>query len=399
MAAPLPPSPADAWLQRRFAEYYRGHPPPVPDRFGRREYGFLFFGQKFMLRHVGFAAKTDFEAFHVRNGPAHSYYSTAFYEHPDAPKMQEKGWRGAELIFDLDADHVPGAEKLDYARQLAHVKSYFVRLVDDFIRSDFGFAEKDLLLTFSGGRGYHCHVLAEKALELSSPERREIVDYVTGTGLQVDRFLWKEARSRGDSKFAKTVSLLKVAQAESPGWGGRLNRSLREYVTRLRALPRDALVAELSGIKGIGKKGLESLLDELPAIRVERIGEGFADQGDAVRKLIPLVIENQIVPLGKGETDEPVTSDTKRLIRTPGSLHGKSGLRVVTLTRAELDAFDPLVDAVAFGDEPVAIEVSKPLTVPLLGQSLQLDVGRMTVPEWAAVFAMMRGVALPADPT
>ncbi|MCA1813180.1 MAG: hypothetical protein LC624_04420 [Halobacteriales archaeon] len=30
-----------------------------------------------------------------------------------------------------------------------------------------------------------------------------------------------------------------------------------------------------------------------------------------------------------GETDEPVTSDVKRLIRLPGSVHGKTGLRVV----------------------------------------------------------------------
>ena len=38
----------------------------------------------------------------------------------------------------------------------------------------------------------------------------------------------------------------------------------------------------------------------------------------------------------KGETDEPVTADVKRLIRLPGSLHGKSGLKVVTLTRGRV---------------------------------------------------------------
>jgi len=40
----------------------------------------------------------------------------------------------------------------------------------------------------------------------------------------------------------------------------------------------------------------------------------------------------------------------KRLIRTPGSLHGGSGMRVVPLDLHDLEDFDPLVDAVVFGD-------------------------------------------------
>ncbi|HLE47321.1 MAG TPA: DNA primase small subunit domain-containing protein, partial [Candidatus Thermoplasmatota archaeon] len=133
----------------------------MPDRFARREFGFLLHGQKFFLRHVGFPTQREFREFLVRRAPAHSYYSTAFYKDPDAKTMVEKGWLGAELIFDLDADHVPGAEKLGYRAQLERVKEHFLRLVEDFVIRDFGFKESDLLLTFSGGRGYHCHVLHE----------------------------------------------------------------------------------------------------------------------------------------------------------------------------------------------------------------------------------------------
>src|SRR5207245_11160993 len=46
--------------------------------------------------------------------------------------------------------------------------------------------------------------------------------------------------------------------------------------------------------------------------------------------------------LGKRETDEPVTSDIKRLIRLPHSLHGKTGLAVIPMTREALDGFLPL---------------------------------------------------------
>jgi DNA primase small subunit len=395
------PSPSDLWLAGRFGEYYRRHPPEAPDRFGRREYGYLFFGRKFMMRHVGFRTRSEFEQFHARRAPAHSYYSTAYYDKPDAPTMKEKGWKAAELIFDLDADHVPGAEKLGYAQQLDRVKEHFVRLVDDFILRDFGFEEKDLMLTFSGGRGYHCHVLAEKALQLTSRERAEIVDYITGTGLEVGNFLVETTKARpARGQYVALKRTLKVASAGSPGWGGRLNRALETYVGRLKALPGDQRVEEFRKIKGIGEKGLVHLLEELERLdagRMERMREGFADQGELIKRLIPVVVKEQIIPLAKGETDEPVTSDVKRLIRTPGSLHGKSGLRVIPLTRGELDGFDPLVDAVVFTDDSVDVEVVKPVEVPLKRQGLKLSPGRQKVPEWAAVFAMMRGSARPAE--
>ena len=35
---------------------------------------------------------------------------------------EEKEWLGAELIFDLDADHIEGADKMTYMEILAEVK-------------------------------------------------------------------------------------------------------------------------------------------------------------------------------------------------------------------------------------------------------------------------------------
>lgn len=399
MPPPLPePSLSDRWLQQQYAAYYRDHPPQLPDRFGKREYGFIFFGQRGMLRHVGFARRSQFEDFHAQRGPAHSYYSTAFYQDPGAPTMQEKGWMAAELIFDLDADHVPGSEKLPYPQQLARVKEFFVRLVDEFVVRDFGFSEEDLLLTFSGGRGYHCHVLHEKALALTSQERREIVDYVTGTGLDLERFLQVQTVSGSTAATAmRSKKPMKVATADSPGWNRRLNEGLRRYLGDLRTMPRDQCIEALSAIEGITAKDAQYIQRQLPLLTDEHIAGGYIDRGAPFRKLIPAVLEQQVVSLAKGETDEPVTSDTKRLIRTPGSLHGKSGLRVVTLTRDELTDFDPLRDAVAFGDEEVEVEVVKPVSVQLKGEKMDLEPGRRRVPQYGAVFAVLRGAAAPVQ--
>lgn len=396
MAAP--PSDSDAWLTQRFRAYYRAHPPGTPERFGRREFAFLFFGQKFMLRHLGFSRREDFEGLLAERGPSHAYYSTAFYKDPQAPTMAEKGWLGAELIFDLDADHVPGAEKLPFPQQLIRVKEHFLRLVNEFIRGDFGFSEKELLLTFSGGRGYHCHVLNERALELSSQERREIVDFITGTGLDAGRFLREEVvGTRGrNSPFERAVTRLRVSAETDPAWGGRLNRALVRYLAKLKEAPDETILQTVRALPGIGAKRADQALLDLRALDLDRVRQTYLDQSDILRKLVPTVLANEIIPLAKGETDEPVTSDTKRLIRLPGSLHGKSGLKVVALRLDEVEAFDPLVEAVAFGTEPVRLNVAKPIEIPLAGNSIRLDPGPATVPESHAVYAVARGAAAPA---
>ena len=73
----------------------------------------------------------------------------------------------------------------------------------------------------------------------------------------------------------------------------------------------------------------------------------------------------------RGETDEPVTADVRRLIRCPGSLHGGSGLRVTPLTLRDLEDFDPLQDAVVFGDEAVPLQILKPFKTQMRGRKLQ----------------------------
>ena len=100
-----------------------------------------------------------------------------------------------------------------------------------------------------------------------------------------------------------------------------------------------------------------------------------------------------------GEADEPVTADTKRLIRLPSSLHGKTGFRVTKLTRDQLDDFDPLTDVLAFGDDPVEVEAHVDATIDLGGREHTLTAERRTaLPEYAATFALLRGMAqVPPD--
>ena len=62
--------------------------------------------------------------------PAHAFFSTAYYDDPAAPTMGAKGWAGADLIFDLDADHMLRPPFPPYPVMLARTKEETLKLID-----------------------------------------------------------------------------------------------------------------------------------------------------------------------------------------------------------------------------------------------------------------------------
>ena len=98
------------FLQEKFREYYSSADIMLPPRFTAREWGFLNWGGGVMNRHVRFSTINEIKAYLEKTAPAHSYHSVAYYSDPGSKTMIEKKWQGADLIFDLDADHLPEME-------------------------------------------------------------------------------------------------------------------------------------------------------------------------------------------------------------------------------------------------------------------------------------------------
>ncbi|VVB93579.1 DNA primase small subunit PriS [uncultured archaeon] len=226
------------YLRKRFGDYYRASKLVLPPELSKREWGFIFFDELpevVMRRHKAFSREN--EAFDYIRGmvPAHVYHSAAYYRFPGAATMKEKQWQGADLIFDLDADHLP-AKARSYAEMLSNVKTETTKLLD-FLLEDFGFPENNISVVFSGGRGYHIHVRDPKVLELESAERREIVDYVSGTGLSTD-FLFNPAKHKvyDDGKFKRKEldTSRKIISFEDKyggfGWGKRISKYLVQFL-------------------------------------------------------------------------------------------------------------------------------------------------------------------------
>ena len=367
------------FLGQRFSAYYNGAIQGAgavytPESLTEREWGFLFFTtnqRSGMRRHLSFTSSDELNTYLKTMVPAHAYYSTAYYAHPSAAQMADKEWLGADVIFDLDADHIVRGP---YDVMLARVKEELLKLID-MLTLELGFAKRDLHINFSGGRGYHVHLPLLSVRGWDSSERRELVNYVSGTGLSFDNMMESSKKS---------------------GWQLRYQDALSDELSRIAALPPEDALMYLSGFSGITEKSAVGFLKN-----IEGTHKLLADDPRKllVNKVIKAIANSENEPFQSSvlsraaQADEPVTTDVKRLIRHPGSLHGGSGMRVVPIAVDQLDAFDPLIDAVVFGERSISVDCSFNLSMSILGNTYALTAGRNVVPEALGVFLCCRGIA------
>ncbi len=386
------------FLLKTFRKYYRANTPFLPDRFTRREFGFMFFDKTFVQRHIGFHSSDELHRFMESQVPSHSYYSTAYYRTPDAPTMEEKGWMGAELIFDLDADHLEGADQMSFDDMLAQIKKEMISLVDNYLFGDMGFSPEDVYITFSGGRGYHAHVKMPEVLGLGSHERREIVDFVTSRGLNIDWVFAEEARALGTANVGgRTVANIKrfrtIPPADSGGWRLRMRNALKDVVNDICDMDVPQIKKAYPSTKK--NQSLAKIQEDLRKSRdVIFENNKMATLAHNTQELLVKIMAEDVAIRISGEVDEPVTADIKRLIRLPGSIHGKSGLRVTPLSREELTDFDPMTMAIPkeYSDDPVRITMKRDYDFNMKGQHFKLS-GITEVPEYAAVFLIGKKLA------
>jgi DNA primase small subunit len=285
---------------------------------------------------------------------------------------------------------------------LAAVKDALAKLLN-FLTDDFGFSGDDMHLYFSGGRGYHCHVRHDAVLSLDSQQRGEIIDYITGRGLDLRAILREEfdyggERATLDSQ-RRPGKKLAIDMAQG-GWTRRILAGMVDFYERLATLERVEALRELRAIEGVGPKTARQIYDSVTdgrlKARLDRIRAGNVDQAPAFRRIAPHLAKTLALSL-HGEADEPVTTDIKRLIRLPGSLHGKTGLAVTAVSFEGLHEFLPLRDAVVFPDDETTVEVTAPVTLTMMEHTFSLKKGSAVVPEYLAVFLVARGLAVPTS--
>ncbi len=389
------------FLSRVIRDYYSSVDLTLPYRFTKREFAFVYMGGKGMHRPVAFSKKNEFKSFMREKTPLHSYYSTAYYTNPQAP-MADKEWIGADLVFDLDADHLPGGDDLTYPEQLKEVKKKTRLLLDDYLKEDFGFQEDDLSLYFSGHRGYHIHVRRNDVLQLSSHARREIVDYITGRGLDMDIIFPTETFKISEFMDKKKTEKSPMLPPEDEGGWRRKTREMTiQLVKRWKEMSREEVIREMEQKHGVGEKtarGLYECLFEREGWK-DVVDKGILDVFPAQRTVSVstfldiikgVILEENIMEVRSGvvgSTDEPVTGDTKRLIRLPSSLHGGSFMKVTPIDIGDFENFHPFERAIpeVLGESSYRIRFSDMPSieeVKIKDRSFGLE-KEMEVPEYA----------------
>ena len=350
-----------ARFAHRFTQYYRTADLWTPPRLRTREWMFIPFGGGTPIRHKSFSDMNGVRRF-ICERPQHScFYSTAYWRKPHELKMADKDWRGADLIFDLDGDHLPGVTDKDFPGMIEVIQEQAWSLWNDFLEPDFGFKEEYLQVTFSGHRGFHLHYRDPKIFHLDSEARRELVSHIRGEGVEVSDLI---ERSR---------------HPKASGWAKRVAKGIESVVNRLDEIHAGdskklrLMTAGLQnmmdreGIKGLrGKSSIEKLAELMQTdSRRQRVMDGRLTALNNHALLFQNLIkaDSSVVLGSAGETDEVVTIDTRRQIRWPGSLHGKSGMRVTEFPLSRLDPessnpFDCLSEGIALSrDEKVKVEL------------------------------------------
>lgn len=387
-----------SYLAGRFRDYYRRCAPTptgselrprIPPDANAREWAHIPFttgSSPPMMRHQALVDGDELATFLTGNQPRHVYHSAARYDDPGAGTMAAKGWRGADLVFDLDADHLPSvdADADAYADMLRACRTATAALVDILV-ADFGF--DDLQVVFSGNRGYHVHVRDAGVDDLGREARREVVDYVRGEGLTVDALIQREAVVGASGTHSR-----RHLETDA-GWGRRAHAALVDYLADRRDEPKAAAIEALTAFPGIGEHRAETV-QQTVAKRWEDVTAGEVDLHPDFVRFVRTFIEERVVGAGPA-IDDPVTTDVHRLIRLPGSLHGATGLVVRPIPTDELTDFDPLEAAICpvFRSVEITIDVTTSLTVDLDGRSWTLEPGPATVPEFVGIYAMTRGHA------
>ena len=400
------------YVYSKFQEFYSNSSTAVsmPTNFEQREFAYLMFRERFMVRHRRFESMQSFRTVLARNVSSDIYHSCAYYENPDL-EMDKKGWIGSDLVFDIDADHLPttcgkihdewgcqncefigkgvtpeecpicGSDKFsvktwacDLCIESTRVET--VKLLDMLTR-DFGFADSELCVFFSGHRGYHVHVDAEVVRSLDALSRKEIVDYVTGLGLSVLENEAKKKSAKGSKRvFAKNFSL------HDYGWHRRLKVGMEKFLL--------SVTAENLKTFGLNK----ALLKNKNALLSRAIAGGAWDSVSGVKVGTWLNLAAQVKRLESANIDTVVTTDIHRLIRMNGTLHGKTGLLKVEVPLRQLDTFDPLTQAVAFKKGTAKVLVSDAPEFKLGGATWgPYRNVKVVLPTAAAIMLILKGRA------
>ncbi len=363
------------FLEESFKKYYFNHFDliTVPKRTSEREFGYQKFNSG-MTRHISIKDDKELHLMLMQNVPSDVYCSNAYYTFPNLP-MNEKDWKEADLIFDIDAKDLNlscrenhtvsicndcnevsktsiqctkcNSTKLEKkslpCKNCIDASKTEVLKLSEVLIDDLAITQENIQVYFSGNEGFHVYVYNSQFQEIGSRERSELTDYISLRGTIPETF--------GMKKFKPNRS--SFPDFDEKGWRGRFSKQV------------------------FGSKSKRS------KIITELITNGYS----SFQKTLDDVSENIGVKI-----DPNVTMDIHRIFRLPGSINSKSGL--TKLFCDDLAKFDPYVEASFLSDDTVEVVANSPVQFSLKNKKFgPYSDEKVTVPTFAAVYMICKKLA------
>ena len=363
------------FLEDSFKKYYFEHSDliKVPERSSEREFGYQKFNSG-MTRHISIKDDKELHLLFMQNIPSDVYCSNAYYSFPNLP-MNEKDWKEADLIFDIDAKDLNlscreshtvticnecndisknsnqclkcNSTKLEKkslpCKNCIDSSKVEISKLSAVLIDDLAVSKENIHVYFSGNEGFHVYVYDSQFQQIGSRERSELVDYIMFRGAIPETF--------GMKKFKPNRS--SFPDFSDNGWKGRFSK-------------------QVFGVKSKRSK----IISEL-------ITNGYS----AFQKTLDDVSQSIGVKI-----DPNVTMDIHRIFRLPGSINSKSGLTKIFCK--DLTRFDPYNDASFLTDDSIEIFANSPIEFRLKNKKFGPYTNeKITIPTYAAVYMICKKLA------
>ena len=340
-----------------YNHHYENHPLLI-ERIERREIGLQLWGAEGINdRHHYYKTLGDLQGSLVaRKNIAAIFASVAYYEDPMTKSTGKKGYKGSDLVFDLD-EHVEGS-RYDWMFRICD------RTLDlvNTLTQEVGIPESSLVIDFSGSKGFHITVNDPTFTEMHKDDRNHLIQYLLGE--KIDKSIL--GRERG-------------------GWSDRYNN----YKQRLAHICSDnkklneSILVEFFDIPKANAKKLGGILSDASVrdtVKEHRL-EVDAGLEKSLQTLFLRSERNKFAPV-----DKKVTGDRHRIFRVPGSIHPKTGFVSVRVLLEDLSnpesIFEKLKDA--GGRDEVIITLTEE-KVENSDQRKKWPIGTHKVPRWLAL--------------
>ena len=289
--------------------------------------------------------------------PAGLFASSAYYMDPNERVITRRDLIKFDFIVDLD-DYMPDdMDMIDFI-DIMRIKTKY--LVNRFLL-DLGFKEEDMMVDFSGNKGFHLTFESDEYTYLDQADRRQIIGYVVGDKL--DRSI-----------------ILPDSKLRHYGW----NKQVVHFLNNI--LENNSIDnLEIYFPKNKAKK-INSLLAD-PAV-VARLQAGSLIDFD-LNTLKKAVMKEHAINV-KSIVDKGCTTDKHRILRVPGSLHAKRGLPSVRLDMFQLDSVELIIDEImrVAGEDEVEVNLLNDVEINF-PRKKSFEKGKHTMPRYEALCAIV----------